>query len=65
MTLGLINANPVVRERKERIIRTTTHHHEQVVDPLDIYDILLYFQLVIYIFFYIILITSIIYVCEL
>ncbi|XP_071735286.1 protein AE7-like 1 [Rutidosis leptorrhynchoides] len=47
MTLGLINANPIVREKKERINRVTTtdaavnhhHHHEAaVVDALDIYD---------------------------
>ncbi|KAK7406695.1 hypothetical protein VNO78_08325 [Psophocarpus tetragonolobus] len=37
MTLGLINANPVVRAKKERIARSEDPH---AVDPLDIYDIL-------------------------
>ncbi|XP_060187117.1 protein AE7-like 1 isoform X2 [Lycium barbarum] len=36
MTLGLINANPVVHAKKERIARTDDPHP---VDPLDIYDI--------------------------
>ncbi|KAJ9540737.1 hypothetical protein OSB04_027243 [Centaurea solstitialis] len=41
MTLGLINANPIVREKKERIIRSDAHlhcDHHDAVDPLDIYD---------------------------
>ncbi|KAG2376098.1 Protein AE7-like 1 [Vigna angularis] len=37
MTLGLINANPVVHAKKERIARSEDPH---AVDPLDIYDIL-------------------------
>ncbi|XP_059284697.1 protein AE7-like 1 isoform X2 [Lycium ferocissimum] len=36
MTLGLINANPVVHAKKERIPRTDDPHP---VHPLDIYDI--------------------------
>ncbi|KAG9146066.1 hypothetical protein Leryth_016616 [Lithospermum erythrorhizon] len=35
MTLGLINANPVVHAKKERVARTQDHHHH-AVDPLDI-----------------------------
>ncbi|XP_075098168.1 protein AE7-like 1 isoform X2 [Nicotiana tabacum] len=35
MTLGLINANPVVHAKKERIARPEDHH---AVDALDIYD---------------------------
>nr|XP_043633833.1 protein AE7-like 1 [Erigeron canadensis] len=39
MTLGLINANPVVREIKDRVTRPADSHHESsAVDPLDIYD---------------------------
>lgn len=42
MTLGLINANPVVHAKKERIARTADYlHADDAVDPLDIYDILL------------------------
>ncbi|GFQ00358.1 mip18 family protein at1g68310 [Phtheirospermum japonicum] len=37
MTLGLINANPVVHAKKERVARTDDPH---AVDPLEIYDIL-------------------------
>ncbi|KAM7516254.1 hypothetical protein LguiA_005837 [Lonicera macranthoides] len=41
MTLGLINANPVVHAKKERIARTEDLlHTEDAVDPLEIYDIL-------------------------
>ncbi|QHO40895.1 hypothetical protein HN51_006869 [Arachis hypogaea] len=41
MTLGLINANPVVHEKKERISRSEDPHPtDDAVDPLDIYDIL-------------------------
>ncbi|KAK2981588.1 hypothetical protein RJ640_011118 [Escallonia rubra] len=40
MTLGLINANPVVHAKKERIARTDDLHCDDNVDPLDIYDIL-------------------------
>ncbi|KAK1410416.1 hypothetical protein QVD17_36953 [Tagetes erecta] len=39
MTLGLINANPIVREKKERINRAEAADHD-AIDPLDIYDIL-------------------------
>eukprot|EP00262_Sarcandra_glabra_P008758 TRINITY_DN22475_c0_g1_i1.p1 TRINITY_DN22475_c0_g1~~TRINITY_DN22475_c0_g1_i1.p1 ORF type:complete len:155 (-),score=27.72 TRINITY_DN22475_c0_g1_i1:214-678(-) len=38
MTLGLINANPVVHAKKERIARAEDAHAEDAVDPLDIYD---------------------------
>ncbi|XP_057762875.1 protein AE7-like 1 [Arachis stenosperma] len=39
MTLGLINANPVVHEKKERISRSEDlHPTDDAVDPLDIYD---------------------------
>lgn len=42
MTLGLINANPVVHAKKERIARTADDPHaDDAVDPLEIYDILL------------------------
>lgn len=40
MTLGLINANPVVHAKKERVARSEDLHSEDVVDPLEIYDIL-------------------------
>ncbi|KAB5556867.1 hypothetical protein DKX38_007776 [Salix brachista] len=40
MTLGLINANPVVHAKKERVARTEDLHCDDSVDPLDIYDIL-------------------------
>ncbi|BFG39113.1 hypothetical protein CerSpe_253870 [Prunus speciosa] len=40
MTLGLINANPVVHAKKERVARTEDPHADDAVDPLDIYDIL-------------------------
>lgn len=41
MTLGLINANPVVHAKKERVARTEDVHADvDAVDPLDIYDIL-------------------------
>ncbi|KAI3451704.1 hypothetical protein Pfo_008369 [Paulownia fortunei] len=42
MTLGLINANPVVHAKKERVARTDDPHADDAVDPLDIYDILFY-----------------------
>ncbi|RAL52523.1 hypothetical protein DM860_017217 [Cuscuta australis] len=38
MTLGLVNANPVVYAKKERIARSDDPH--AAVDPLEIYDIL-------------------------
>ncbi|XVF62027.1 hypothetical protein PTKIN_Ptkin08bG0184000 [Pterospermum kingtungense] len=41
MTLGLINANPVVHAKKERVARSEDPHGDDAVDPLDIYDILL------------------------
>ena len=41
MTLGLINANPVVHAKKERVARTEDPHGDDAVDPLEIYDILL------------------------
>ncbi|KAK6922712.1 hypothetical protein RJ641_011016 [Dillenia turbinata] len=42
MTLGLINANPVVHAKKERIARSEdVHPADDAVDPLEIYDILL------------------------
>ncbi|KAF8090369.1 hypothetical protein N665_0478s0028 [Sinapis alba] len=40
MTLGLINANPVVQAKKERLPRTQDQHRDDGLDPLDIYDIL-------------------------
>lgn len=40
MTLGLINANPVVHAKKERVARSEDPHAEDAVDPLEIYDIL-------------------------
>lgn len=40
MTLGLINANPIVHAKKERIPRSQESHSDHFVDPLDIYDIL-------------------------
>ncbi|KAF8012488.1 hypothetical protein BT93_I0606 [Corymbia citriodora subsp. variegata] len=42
MTLGLINANPVVHAKKERVARTEDPHADDAVDPLEIYDILLF-----------------------
>ncbi|KAK9165541.1 hypothetical protein Scep_000732 [Stephania cephalantha] len=38
MTIGLINANPIVHAKKERIARTEDLHCDDAVDPLDIYD---------------------------
>ncbi|XP_022983160.1 protein AE7-like 1 isoform X2 [Cucurbita pepo subsp. pepo] len=38
MTLGLINANPVVHAKKERIARSEDLHGDDSVDPLEIYD---------------------------
>uniref|UniRef100_A0A1D1YAI8 MIP18 family protein At1g68310 n=1 Tax=Anthurium amnicola TaxID=1678845 RepID=A0A1D1YAI8_9ARAE len=41
MTLGLINANPVVHAKKERIARTEDLLHavaDDAVDPLDVFD---------------------------
>lgn len=40
MTLGLINANPVVHAKRERFPRPDDRHLEDAVDPLEIYDIL-------------------------
>lgn len=53
MTLGLINANPVVHAKKERIARTEDLHADDAVDPLEIYDILLLVSL--FLFFFILL----------
>ncbi|KVI08836.1 hypothetical protein Ccrd_012795 [Cynara cardunculus var. scolymus] len=36
MTLGLINANPVVREKKERISRSDVHLHCDLHDALSV-----------------------------
>lgn len=44
MTLGLINANPVVQAKKERIVRTQDQYKDDGVDPLEIYDILFLFE---------------------
>uniref|UniRef100_A0A803PFD3 MIP18 family-like domain-containing protein n=1 Tax=Cannabis sativa TaxID=3483 RepID=A0A803PFD3_CANSA len=45
MTLGLINANPVVHAKKERVARTEDPHgDDDAVDPLEIYDILFYLK---------------------
>ncbi|XP_026442581.1 protein AE7-like 1 isoform X2 [Papaver somniferum] len=43
MTLGLINANPIVHAKKERVVRADLHQDcdDDAVDPLEIYDILL------------------------
>ncbi|KAL6551879.1 Protein AE7-like 1 [Orobanche gracilis] len=38
MTLGLINANPVVRAKKERVARTDDPHADDAVDPHEIYE---------------------------
>lgn len=39
MTLGLINANPVVQARKERLARTQDQYRDDDgLDPLDIYE---------------------------
>ncbi|XP_010515464.1 PREDICTED: protein AE7-like 1 [Camelina sativa] len=39
MTLGLINANPVVQAKKERLVRTQEdQYRDDGVDPLDIYE---------------------------
>ncbi|CAK9324258.1 unnamed protein product [Citrullus colocynthis] len=46
MTLGLINANPVVHAKKERIARSEDFHGDDAVDPLEIYDILFSIDLV-------------------
>ncbi|XP_072987487.1 protein AE7-like 1 isoform X2 [Typha latifolia] len=38
MTLGLINANPVVHAKKERIARPEDFHPDEAVDPIDVFD---------------------------
>ncbi|XP_010942017.1 protein AE7-like 1 isoform X3 [Elaeis guineensis] len=38
MTLGLINANPVVHAKKERVARAEDSHADNAVDPLDVFD---------------------------
>ncbi|KAK2372892.1 protein AE7 [Trifolium repens] len=45
MTLGLINANPVVHAKKERIARSEEPNSDHSIDPLDIYDILFFLSL--------------------
>ncbi|OMO84417.1 hypothetical protein COLO4_22083 [Corchorus olitorius] len=45
MTLGLINANPVVHAKKERVARSEDPHGDDAVDPLEIYDILPLFSI--------------------
>ena len=40
MTLGLINANPVVHAKKERVARAEDSHADNAVDPLDVFGIL-------------------------
>lgn len=52
MTLGLINANPVVHAKKERIARTEDLHADDAVDPLEIYDILLLVSLFLFFLFF-------------
>lgn len=51
MTLGLINANPVVHAKKERVARTEDLHGDDAVDPLEIYDILFNFLFFFFFFF--------------
>lgn len=53
MTLGLINANPVVHAKKERIARTEDPHADDAVDPLEIYDILLLLLLLVSLFLFV------------
>ena len=43
--MGLINANPVIHEKKERRVRQapeTTDENAEPIDQLEIFDILLY-----------------------
>ena len=44
--MGLINANPVIHEKKERRVRqapeTTDENAVEPIDQLEIFDILLY-----------------------
>lgn len=40
MTLGLINANPVVHAKKERVARAEDSHADDAVDALDVFGIL-------------------------
>ncbi|OEL23141.1 Protein AE7 [Dichanthelium oligosanthes] len=46
MVMGLINANPVIHEKKERRVRqapeTTDENALEPIDQLEIFDILLY-----------------------
>jgi len=46
MVMGLINANPVIHEKKERRVRqapeTTAENAVEPIDQLEIFDILLY-----------------------
>ncbi|KAI5684196.1 hypothetical protein M9H77_05424 [Catharanthus roseus] len=65
MTLGLINANPVVHAKKERIARTADYlHADDAVDPLDIYDILLLPFLILISSFVFVYEVSVIFDCE-
>ena len=53
MTLGLINANPVVHAKKERIARTEDlHGGDDAVDALEIYDILFFLSSLFFFFFF-------------
>ncbi|KAK1323843.1 hypothetical protein QJS10_CPA02g01133 [Acorus calamus] len=47
MTLGLINANPIVHAKRERVARATVEdfNAEDAVDALDVFDILFDSQL--------------------
>lgn len=38
MTLGLINANPVVQAKKEGLVRREDQYRDDGVDPLEIYE---------------------------
>lgn len=57
MTLGLLNANPVVHAKRERYPRLDDPHTDDAVDPLEIYDILFllyeYSQILFFFLFYI------------
>lgn len=54
MVSGLINANPIIYEKKERRVRTApTHADDYAVEPIDqqeVFDILFNFSLFIYVF---------------
>ncbi|THU74940.1 hypothetical protein C4D60_Mb04t38680 [Musa balbisiana] len=40
MTLGMINAHPVVHAKKERVARSEDLHSDDALDALDVFDIL-------------------------